>query len=258
MSLNHSHLAFAAVALVLLGLSGCASAEPAALPEPADSSATPTAAPAPTATQEPAPLLVVSGTYEDQDGQSLSVTLTTTSVREPTDQDRADYAATQCSIDNPTYQPLASPEARIVTMSVDVVGSPGFHDWTDQRGVRVEGAVFDGPIWGAEGDAAGSDCSEDSVIKRPGSGEVRIFGSADGWNVVNPVAGNAAITLAIYGMTGATIDNLGQPTGIGPVIDCVTTPSAEFDTLALDLWEGRWGRSQSLPEYCLYGRSAGD
>ena len=257
MSFNHSRRAVVA-ALVVLGLSACASSEPAALPQPTASSASPTATPSPTAAEEPDPLLVVSGTFADQDGQSLSVTLTTTSVRSPSDQDWADWAATRCGVTEPAVAAPDLADTRVVTLAVESVASPGFTGWTDARGVRVSGFLFEGAIWGPEEHGAGAECYSDSVVKRPGSGEVRMFTSSSGWNLPDPVLGDASITLAQYGLSAQSVDALGQPTGIGPVIDCVTTPSAEFDALALDLWEERWGRSQSLPEYCDYGRSAGD
>lgn len=237
-------------------LAGCASSPPA---DSAAPSASPSASaePTPTATAEPDPLLVISGTVADQDGQSLAITLTTTSVREPSEQDRADYAATRCAVADPTRLPPDSPDARVVTMSVESVASPGFAGWEDDRGVLVHGSLFDGPIWAPM--AHGSDpCYSDSRIVRPGNGEVRVFTSSTDWNLTTPVTGDAAITLAQYGFAAQTIDALGQPTGVTAVADCTTTPSTEFDTLALELWDSRWGRSQNLPEYCFYGRNAGD
>jgi hypothetical protein len=249
------------VAVVAVALTGCASATPEARPEPSTSSSspaptlTPTATPAPVA---PDPLLVVSGTVADQDGQSLAITLTTTSVRPPTEQDWADYAATLCGQNEPAMAPGDTADARVVTLAVEAVGSPGFTGWTDARGVRVSGLVFDGAIWGPEQHSPTASCYFDSVIVRPGTGEARMFTSSRDWHLANPVVGDASITLASYGFEAQTHDALGQKTGLGAVADCVTTASAEFDALALDLWDARWGESQTLPEYCDYGRTAGD
>jgi len=249
----------ATTAVVVALLSGCASPV-----KPADS-AGPTAAPtalpslSPTATAEPqpAPLLVISGTVADQDGQSLAITLTTTSARTPSAQDLADYAATRCAAAYPDDDPFALADTRVVTFAVESVGSAGFAGWTDARGVRVVGSLFDGPIW--ESEAHGdTDCYQDSRIVRPGSGEVRAFVSSADWNLPQPVVGDGAITLELYGFDAVSVDALGQPTGLTAVEDCVTTASAEFDTLATDVWNARWGRSQNLPEYCFYGRGAGD
>ena len=249
----------ATTAVVVALLSGCASPV-----KPADSAgptAAPTAlpSPSPTATAEPqpAPLLVISGTVADQDGQSLAITLTTTSVRTPSAQDLADYAATRCAAAYPDDDPFALADTRVVTMSVESVASPGFAGWDDDRGVIVFGSLYDGPIWAPM--AHGSDpCYSDSRIVRPGNGEVRVVTSSTDWNLTTPVTGDGSITLSPYGFAVQTIDALGQPTGVTAVADCVTAPSAEFDRLALELWHARWGRSQNLPEYCYYGRSAGD
>jgi len=264
MSLNHSrHLLVVVVAAVVaLGTAACAPEAPAALPEPTASSASPEPASTPTPTpapvEEPDPLLIISGTVADQNGQSLSVTLTTMSVRPPSEQDRLDYTATRCGRIAPEVAPADTADARVVTLAVEAVGSPGFTGWNDARGVRVAGDLFDGAIWGPEEHGAGSGCYSDSVIVRPGTGEVRVFTSARDWNIPNPVVGDASITLALYGFDAQSYDALGQPTGVSAVSDCTTTPSAEFDALALALWEGRWGGSQNLPSYCFYGRSAGD
>jgi len=250
--LRWSRASVAAIAVAAV-LAGCASPTPAAEPT---KSATSTPSATPTPTPEPQPLLVVSGTVADQDGNSLAVTLTTTDVREPTDADRADYAADRCF--DPGYDLLANPDARIVTLAVESVASAGFTGWTDSRGIRVAGSLFAGDIWESEQHTPASTCFHDSVIARPGSGEVRFVTSPDGWNLTNPVTGDGAITLVMYGFEAVRVDALGQPTGLDAVADCVTTASPALDALALDLWEGRWGRSQNLPEYCLYGRSAGD
>jgi len=243
----------AAVAL----LSGCAA--PVTPADSAGPTAVPTALPfSPTATAEPrpAPLLVISGTVADQDGQSLAITLTTTSVRAPSAQDLADYAATRCAAAHPGEDPFALADTRVITFAVDSVGSAGFAGWTDARGVRVVGSLFDGPIW--ESEAHGdTDCYQDSRIARPGSGEVRAIVSSADWNLPQPVVGDGAITLELYGFDAVSVDALGQPTGLTAVEDCVTTASAEFDTLATDVWNARWGRSQNLREYCFYGRGAG-
>ena len=241
-----------AVIIAAAVLAGCASSSPTAEP----TASTPTPTPTPTATAEPQPLLVVSGTVADQDGQSLTVTLTTTDVREPSDADRADYAADRCF--DPGFDLLANPDSRIMSLAVESVASPGFTGWTDARGVRVAGSLFAGDIWESEQHSPSAPCFSDSVITRPGSGEVRFVTSSDGWNLTNPVTGDGAITLAMYGFEAVRVDALGQPTGLDAVADCVTTASPALDALALDLWEGRWGRSQNLPEYCFYGRSAGD
>jgi len=245
----HATVAALAVAVVL---AGCASSSPAA--EPTPDASTPAASPTPTPEEQA--LLVISGTVADQDGNSLAVTLTTTDVREPTDADRADYAADRCF--DPGFDLLANPDARIVTLAVASVASAGFTGWTDSRGVRVAGSLFAGDIWVSEQHTPASTCFHDSVIARPGSGEVRFVTSSDGWNLTNPVTGDGAATLVMYGFEAVRVDALGQPTGLDAVADCVTTASPALDALALDLWEGRWGRSQNLPEYCFYGRSAGD
>ena len=247
--------AVATTAAAVVLLAGCASpSKPAASAGP---TALPTPSPTATAEPQPAPLLVISGTVADQDGQSLAITLTTTSVRTPTAQDRADYAATRCATAYPEDDPFALAETRVVTFAVESVGSAGFAGWTDARGVRVAGSLFDGPIWAREAHGD-TDCHQDSRIVRPGSGEVRALVSSTNWNPPLPVVGDGAITLAIYGFDAVSVDDRGQQTGLTAVEDCVTTASEEFDTLATDMWNAPWGRSQNLPEYCFYGRNAGD
>jgi hypothetical protein len=251
--------AVVATAAAVAVVSGCAS------PAPAVESAPPTAGPSPTPTAaapaalEPdaAALLEISGTVADQQGQSLAIALTTTSVRTPTDDDRADYAATRCAAEYPDTDPFASPDTRVVTIAVEATGSVGFSGWTDERGVLVSGSLFDGPIWEPESHGA-SLCYQDSRITRPGQGEVRLFTSSTDWNVGGPVAGDGSITLAVYGFQAQAIDALGRPTGVGAVADCATSASAEFDALAAEVAPGRWGKQQNLPEYCFYGRNAGD
>lgn len=245
------------IAVVSL-VGGCASAATVADP-PGPSSSAPTPTPEPAPAPAPAqPLLVISGSVADPSGQSLTITLTTTSVRTPTDQDRADFAATRCGESDPTYAFPTATDTRVVTMSVRSVASPGFAGWQDARGVRVAGSLFAGSIWDAESHGTGATCYADSRITRPGEGEVRIITSSDGWNLDNPVVGDASITLGSYGFDAVTRDALGLPTGLTAVVDCTTTPSPAFDALALDLLAGRWGRSDFLPEYCFYGRSPGD
>jgi len=143
-------------------------------------------------------------------------------------------------------------------MSVDAVGSAGFTGWSDERGILVSGSLFDGPIWQPAAHGAGADCYQDSRITRPGTGEVRVFVSSDNWSVDKPVAGDGAITLAVYGMQAQSVDALGQPTGLTEIADCVTTASSELDALAAAVSEIRWGKQQNLPEYCFYARNAGD
>ena len=113
-------------------------------------------------------------------------------------------------------------------MSVDAVGSAGFTGWSDERGILVSGSLFDGPIWQPAAHGAGADCYQDSRITRPGTGEVRVFVSSDDWSVDKPVAGDGAITLAVYGMQAQSVAEI------------------------------RWGKQQNLPEYCFYARNAGD
>ena len=248
----------AAITVVASGLTGCGSPAPAESVA-ASHSAEPTPSATPSATPEPTPdpLLIVSGTVADAEGQSLALTLTTTSVRPPTDQDRADYAASRCGLANPAFDPFANPDTRVVTLAVESLASAGFSGWTDARGIVVTGSLYSGPIWEAE--AHGSDpCYRDSRVTRPGTGEARVIASSTDWNLENAVVGDGAITLTQYGFNAQTVDAMGQPTGLTAVADCAATPSPEFDDLALSLWSGRWGANNNLPEYCFYGRGAGD
>ena len=260
-------------ALLAAGLTGCVATVPE--PSPTHTSARPSPettsrpTPSPTATQTvaapdvsppppqaPEPLITVSGTVTDTAGQSLTVTIAVVDVQPLTARDREEIADSACEY---FYEPaaLSDPEARMVTMSVKAVGSPGFSTWTDDRGVVVSGTLFDGPMWRQPAHSPGAPCVAPSRIVEPGLGSARLVVTSD-WNVPKPLPADGAITLATYGFSAQVVDALGQPTGTPSVQGCTITTSAELDALVAATAPGvQWGSNVPLPDYCFIGRNPG-
>jgi hypothetical protein len=250
------------VALTLLA--GCTGAPPEAsstrssTPSPTRSSATPepTATGAPPTTA-PSPLITISGTVADSTGQSLTATLVVVDVQPLTPADRKAVADAYC-VSPDEVGGLADPDARMVTMSVEAVGSPGFTAWTGDRGIRVTGTLYAGPMWREEAHSPSATCVPTSLIVEPGIGSTRMFVSGADWKVPRPLPADGAVTLATYGFAAQTVDALGRPTGTSTVEGCTITTSPELEALVAATAPGvQWGSNTPLPEYCFIGRNPG-
>ena len=218
-----------------------------------DAPVTPSASAVPA---EEEPLIRVTGTVADEAGQSLTITLTSTSVREPTDEDRDDFAATRCGPSG--VSPFGGDDTRVVTFEVEAVPSPGFTGWEDGRGAQVIGTLFSGTMWEPEAHGGGSDeCYRDSIISRPGSAEMRLIVSSTGSGNVEIPEGDAVITLSSYGFSAQVVDALGRATGINEA-DC----QMNFSPAYLELARTIVPFEEPLvpqPGYCSWGsRSYGE
>ena len=201
------------------------------------------------------PLLALSGSVVDDAGNSLHVELELTGIDAVTPQDLAAIDATWCG-DGTATADLDGPDARIVTFDVDVTASDGFPGWSDDRGILVQGDLFDGPIW--EQPATVTGCVPDSRVVRPGSGTARVAVSSVPWGIP-PVGGDGAVSLALYGFVAQAIGSDDQPTGTAVVEDCEIEPAPELDAMAMSVAPAiAWGNASVLPEHCLYGRMSGD
>jgi hypothetical protein len=258
----------AVVVIVGALISGCVGAVPKSsqTPDSVQASPTPTATATATPVAKPpvspapvrralAPLMTISGSVADASGQSLTVTMVVVDVQPLTEQDTKAVADAYCTTPD-QVETLAGADGRMVTMSVEAVGTPGFTTWADDRGVRVTGTLYSGSMWREEAHSPISTCVPTSVIVEPGLGSTRMFVSGNDWKVPKPLPADGAVTLATYGFDAQAVDALGRPTGTSVVEGCTITTSPELDALVVATApDVQWGSNVPLPEYCFIGRN---
>jgi hypothetical protein len=222
-----------------------------------EESAAPTAAtPAPDAEPRPDPLLTISGSVVDDEGNTLAVTISVGSSDPLTDSDKADLTAARCTTGYPSDSDMEDPDARIVTATVTAVGVRGFSGWSDARGAEVQGSLFDGVVWKQAVHSHSAPCDAPSLLGRPGTGTVRSFVSPLGWHLVGPIPEGSAVTLGQYGFGGQRPNVYDEPAAVTSVTGCAVSASPEIESLAARVaTEAVWGENRSFPEYCIYGRN---